>query len=57
MEFKIVYIISEKTYNKNGKEYHYKNFYIQCNDKLIAIKCTFSEQWSLLDALAVKYEK
>lgn len=49
---------SKQTYkNKNGKEVHFYNYYIESdNGKRIQIKCAFKEQSVLLDMIA-EYER
>lgn len=50
----VIKVVSKKTYVGNdGKEHHYVNFYLQCNNgKRIAIKCVNKEDYSRLDMVA-----
>lgn len=53
---KIVKIISDKKYvsKTNGKEYKRVNYYVQLdNAKLVAIRPSFKQGYTYLDAIAV----
>lgn len=47
-------VVSESTYEKNGKEYHFKNYILidKENPKVqVNIKCAFKNDYALLDLL------
>lgn len=49
---------AKKTYkNKDGKERHFYNYYVQLeNGKRVQVKCAFDDDYRVLDAIA-KYER
>lgn len=51
---KIIKKQSKEMYkNKNGKEVHYYNYYVQLeNGKRIQIKCAFQDDYRALDCVA-----
>lgn len=51
---KLEKVISDSTYEREGKEYHYKNYILSDidNPKLkVSIKCAFKNDYSILDLL------
>lgn len=55
---KVIKKQSKQTYvAKNGKEYHYYNYYLELeNGKRVQIRCSFVKDINTLDAIAV-YER
>jgi len=56
---KLIKVISNKTYvAKNGKTYHYQNYFIVLqNGKRIAIRPSFSKDYAILDIVAEIVDK